>query len=108
MAAMRTLLAVLCGVLLTSCLATSADLYDLADRFEAREAGLITDQELADALNDKGDEIAERAKALAGSLPTTPLGWLQLLGTAGATALAGGYGVNAHRNRKRVKNSEPV
>ena len=106
--AMRALLAIVCGLMLTSCLATSSDLYDLADEFRAREQGLTTDEQLAEALQAKGEEIEERAKAIAGSLPTSPMGWLSLLGTMGATAAAAGIGVNKHRNNKRIARSEPV
>ncbi|MDE0914344.1 MAG: hypothetical protein OSB57_04110 [Planctomycetota bacterium] len=109
---MKIVLAAFLGALfasvLCSCVATSADLYELADRFEAREQGLITDQELTDALRAKGEEIERRAVATAESLPTTPMGWLALLGTMGATAAAAGAGVNKHRNNKRIKNGETV
>lgn len=105
---LRSISALVLGLVCSSCLATSADLYDLAEDFRARELGLTTDAELADALQDKGEEIEQRAIAAAESLPTSPMGWLQLLGTMGATAAAGGLGVNAHRNKKRVKNGEAV
>lgn len=105
---MRALLAIVCGLTLTGCLATSNDLYDLADEFRAREVGMITDTELAEALELKGDELVARAKAAAGSIPTSPAGWLGLLGTIGASAAAAGAGVNRHRNAKRRERQEPV
>lgn len=100
--------AVVLAFSLSSCLATSSDLYDIASRFEAREQGLITDAQLVDALNAKGDEIEERALAAATMLPRTPMGWMQLLSGMAATALAAGAGVNRHRNIKRHRRGEPV
>ena len=105
---MRSIIATLCILLCSSCLATSADLYDMADRFEAREQGLISDQELADALDAKGDEIVERGRGFANSIPTTPGEWLGLLAGLGAAGAATGAGVNRQRNAARVRRDEKV
>ena len=88
--------------------ATPGDLRDLADSFEAFQEGVITEPELEDAIEAKADEIEERTEALVQSMPTTPAGWLALLAQLGATAAAGGYGVNRWRDKKRVARGEPT
>lgn len=93
---------------LTSCVATTADLRQIADEIDAYQAGQITEEELSDAIDGKANEIEERIKRLPSQIPTSPIGWLQLLAGLGLTAAGTGVGVNQVRDRARRKRGEPV
>lgn len=110
--ALYAALAIIGGLSLTGCVATSGDIRDLADRVEEYEDGALTDAEFAAALELKAREVEERAKAAAAAVAEAaangPAGWLKLIGGVVASAGAAGYGVNRHRDTKRRMRGEAV
>ncbi len=83
-----------CGII-----PTTADIREIADELDAYGMGYQTQEQTVAALDAKVNEIGDRK---------TPMSIQELLIAAAATAVTGGVGVNSYRNRKRVKNSEPV
>lgn len=106
------LIAALAALTLSSCVATSGDLRDLAASWEEAEQGLITHDELIGAIEAKAGEIEDRATGVASSLPSTTGGWIGLLGVIGTvlggTAAGAKKWTNADRDKRRKARGERI
>ena len=114
-------------LLFTSCVATTNDLASMAGdmqgtlealsaKVEANQAaGLGSSEAFAQAAGELSQAVEGTVEAIEGRVTEVtatvaalgekasegPAGWLEILGTIGGVVLAGGAGMNAHRNKTR-------